>query len=111
MVLPVLDAASFAALNEILGQCRTVVWNGPLGAFETAPFDRGTVAVAQAVAKLTGENKTLSVAGGGDTMAALAQAGVDTSFSYVSAAGGAFLEWLEGKDLPGVLALERAAAR
>jgi len=87
------------------------VWNGPLGAFETARFDRGTVAVAQAVAKLTGEGKTLSVAGGGDTMAALAQAGVDTSFSYVSAAGGAFLEWLEGKDLPGVVALERAAAR
>ena len=110
MILDV-GPASVAALNEILGQCRTVVWNGPLGAFETAPFDRGTVAVAQAVANLTREDRTLSVAGGGDTMAALAQAGVDTDFSYVSAAGGAFLEWLEGKDLPGVVALERAAKR
>ncbi len=85
--------------------CRTLVWNGPLGAFETAPFDAATTAVARAVADLTHSNTLLSVAGGGDTMAALAKAGVDTSISYVSAAGGAFLEWLEGRKLPGVEAL------
>jgi phosphoglycerate kinase len=102
---------SVSRLNEILSHCRTVVWNGPMGAFETPPFDQGTFAVAREVAKLTREGNVLSVAGGGDTMAALAQAGVDTDFSYVSAAGGAFLEWLEGKELPGVIALERAAAR
>jgi phosphoglycerate kinase len=102
---------SVALLKEILSQCRTVVWNGPLGAFETPPFDRGTIAIAQEIAKLTREGNVLSVAGGGDTMAALAQAGVDTDLSYVSAAGGAFLEWLEGKELPGVVALKHAAAR
>ena len=88
-----------------LKSCRTLVWNGPLGAFETAPFDAATTAVARAVADLTHSNTLLSVAGGGDTMAALAKAGVDTSISYVSAAGGAFLEWLEGRKLPGVEAL------
>jgi phosphoglycerate kinase len=102
---------SVSRLKEILSHCRTVVWNGPLGAFETPPFDQGTLAVAREVARLTREGNVLSVAGGGDTMAALAQASVDTDFSYVSAAGGAFLEWLEGKELPGVIALERAAAR
>lgn len=110
MILDV-GADSVSRLKEVLSQCRTVVWNGPLGAFETPPFDQGTFAVAHEVAKLTLEGKVLSVAGGGDTMAALAQASVDTDFSYVSAAGGAFLEWLEGKELPGVIALERAAAR
>ena len=84
---------------------KTVVWNGPFGAFETPPFDRGTVSAAQAVAELTREGKLLSVAGGGDTVAALAHAGVLSDFSYVSTAGGAFLEWLEGRTLPGVAAL------
>jgi phosphoglycerate kinase len=84
---------------------KTVVWNGPLGAFETPPFDRGTVSAAHAVAELTREGKLLSVAGGGDTVAALAHAGVINDFSYVSTAGGAFLEWLEGRTLPGVAAL------
>ncbi len=97
-----------ATVREIGGRlesCRTLVWNGPLGAFETAPFDRGTVAVARAAAKLTEAGRLLSVAGGGDTVAALTHAGVADKFSYVSTAGGAFLEWLEGKELPGVAAL------
>ena len=85
---------------------RTLVWNGPFGAFETAPFDAGTVAAAQAVAAATRAGKLLSVAGGGDTVAALAHAGVEDDFTYVSTAGGAFLEWLEGKELPGVEALD-----
>jgi phosphoglycerate kinase len=96
---------SVAQIIARLKTCRTLVWNGPLGAFETAPFDVATTAVARAVADLTRSNTLLSVAGGGDTMAALAKAGVDTSISYVSAAGGAFLEWLEGRKLPGVEAL------
>jgi phosphoglycerate kinase len=98
---------SIAETVETVGACRTLVWNGPMGAFEHAPFDKGTVALAKAVAKLTGEGKLLSVAGGGDTVAALAHAGVEEKFSYVSTAGGAFLEWLEGKELPGVAALMR----
>ena len=84
----------------------TVVWNGPLGAFETEPFERGTVAAAEAVAERTRQGKLLSVAGGGDTVAALNQAGVADDFSYVSTAGGAFLEWMEGRELPGVAALK-----
>ncbi|MEO8559312.1 MAG: phosphoglycerate kinase, partial [Rhodospirillales bacterium] len=96
-------------LKRELGLCKTVVWNGPMGAFELEPFDAGTNAVAQVVAALTEEGKLLSVAGGGDTVAALAHAGVVDKFSYVSTAGGAFLEWMEGKELPGVAALERAA--
>jgi phosphoglycerate kinase len=92
-----------------LAECATLVWNGPLGAFELKPFDTGTVALAQNVAKLTAEKKLLSVAGGGDTVAALEAAGVADKFSYVSTAGGAFLEWMEGKTLPGVAALIRAA--
>jgi phosphoglycerate kinase len=88
-----------------------VVWNGPLGAFELEPFDQGTNAVAQVVASLTRQGKLLSVAGGGDTVAALAHAGVLEQFSYVSTAGGAFLEWIEGKELPGITALEKAAAK
>jgi phosphoglycerate kinase len=96
---------SIAETIETVSSCRTLVWNGPMGAFEHAPFDKGTVVLAKAVAKLTGEGKLLSVAGGGDTVAALAHAGVEEKFSYVSTAGGAFLEWLEGKELPGVAAL------
>jgi phosphoglycerate kinase len=90
-----------------LGRSCTLVWNGPLGAFETPPFDTGTNAVAQRVAQLTNDGKLMSVAGGGDTVAALAHAGVVDDFSYVSTAGGAFLEWLEGRELPGVKALRR----
>ena len=83
------------------------MWNGPFGAFETVPFDAGTVAAAKAVAARTKAGKLLSVAGGGDTVAALAHAGVEDRLSYVSTAGGAFLEWLEGRTLPGVAALIR----
>ena len=89
-----------------ISTCSTVVWNGPLGAFEFPPFDRATVALARRVAELTDAGEVLSVAGGGDTVAALAQAGVQDRFTYVSTAGGAFLEWMEGKELPGVAALK-----
>jgi phosphoglycerate kinase len=95
-----------ADIERRLAGCHTLVWNGPLGAFETPPFDAGTLAVARQTAELTQAGKLLSVAGGGDTVAALAAAGVAERFSYVSTAGGAFLEWLEGKTLPGVAALE-----
>jgi phosphoglycerate kinase len=88
-----------------LSATRTLVWNGPFGAFETEPFDQGTVRAAQIVASRTRAGQLLSVAGGGDTVAALAHAGVEEDFTYVSTAGGAFLEWLEGKNLPGVEAL------
>jgi phosphoglycerate kinase len=103
----ILDVGKQSVADTItaLAGCKTLVWNGPLGAFEFPPFDKGTVAVAREAAKLTKAGKLLSVAGGGDTVAALAQAGVEADFSYVSAAGGAFLEWLEGKTLPGVAAL------
>lgn len=94
------------ALADVLKTCRTLVWNGPLGAFETEPFDAATVALARTAAALTQEGPLTSVAGGGDTVAALAQAGVSGDFSYVSTAGGAFLEWMEGRVLPGVAALE-----
>ncbi len=97
-----------AALGARLAECKTLIWNGPFGAFETPPFDRGTVALAQRVAELTKSGALLSVAGGGDTVAALAQAGVTENFTYVSTAGGAFLEWLEGRELPGVAALARS---
>jgi phosphoglycerate kinase len=97
--------ASAAALGAMLAECRTLVWNGPLGAFETPPFDAGTTAVARAAAKLTRAGSLLSVAGGGDTVAALRHADVADAFSYVSTAGGAFLEWLEGKELPGLSVL------
>ena len=96
------------ALAAALGDCRTVLWNGPLGASEFPPFDDGTNIVAREAARLTQAGTLLSVAGGGDTVAALAAAGVLEDFSYVSTAGGAFLEWLEGKDLPGVAALMAA---
>ncbi|MCA1661921.1 MAG: phosphoglycerate kinase, partial [Novosphingobium sp.] len=97
------------ALADVLKTCRTLVWNGPLGAFETPPFDAATVALARTAAALTREGSLVSVAGGGDTVAALNHAGVTEDFTYVSNAGGAFLEWMEGKELPGVAALERAA--
>ncbi len=87
---------------SLLGRAKTLVWNGPFGAFELEPFDNGTVAVAEAAAELTEAGKLVSVAGGGDTVAALNRAGAAERFSYVSTAGGAFLEWLEGKPLPGV---------
>lgn len=96
---------SIKAFENRLLTTRTLVWNGPFGAFETAPFDKGTVAAAQIVAAATRAGSLLSVAGGGDTVAALAHAGVEADFTYVSTAGGAFLEWLEGKSLPGVEAL------
>jgi phosphoglycerate kinase len=92
-------------LDDTLSRCQTLLWNGPLGAFEIKPFDVGTVHVAQVAAKLTQTKGLISVAGGGDTVAALNAAGVTNKFTYVSAAGGAFLEWLEGKTLPGVAAL------
>jgi phosphoglycerate kinase len=97
-----------AALVARLPSLRTLVWNGPLGAFETPPFDAATVALAKAVADATDGGKLTSVAGGGDTVSALHHAGVADRMSYVSTAGGAFLEWLEGKTLPGVAALEAA---
>ncbi|HEX4862160.1 MAG TPA: phosphoglycerate kinase [Rhizomicrobium sp.] len=90
---------------------RTLVWNGPLGAFETRPFDHGTVAAAKLAAEATKAGNLLSVAGGGDTVAALNHAGVADEFSYVSTAGGAFLEWLEGQELPGVAALAASKGR
>ena len=93
-------------VESLLEKTRTLVWNGPFGAFEHPPFDEGTNAIAQTAARLTCEGKLLSVAGGGDTVSALNQAGVGNQFTYVSTAGGAFLEWLEGKELPGVAALK-----
>jgi phosphoglycerate kinase len=93
------------ALADVLKTCRTLVWNGPLGAFETEPFDAATVSLARTAAALTQEGSLISVAGGGDTVAALAQAGVTDGVTYISTAGGAFLEWMEGKELPGVAAL------
>ncbi len=93
------------ALAARLAECRTLLWNGPLGAFEMPPFDIGTNELARAVAVVTRAGGLLSVAGGGDTVAALAHAGVVNDFTYVSTAGGAFLEWMEGKELPGVAAL------
>jgi phosphoglycerate kinase len=104
----ILDAGPNAAetLGDVLKNCRTLVWNGPLGAFEMEPFDAATVALAKTAAALTADGSLVSVAGGGDTVAALNHAGVAQDFSYISTAGGAFLEWMEGKVLPGVAALE-----
>ena len=106
MILDV-GPAAVEALADVLKTCRTLVWNGPLGAFETPPFDAATVALAQTAAALTKEGSLISVAGGGDTVAALNHAGVAQDFSFVSTAGGAFLEWMEGRTLPGVAALEQ----
>ena len=97
--------AAVEALGDVLKTCRTLVWNGPLGAFETPPFDAATVALAKTAAALTEDGTLVSVAGGGDTVAALNQAGVAGDFTFVSTAGGAFLEWMEGRKLPGVAAL------
>ncbi|MBW8270180.1 phosphoglycerate kinase [Caldovatus aquaticus] len=105
-----LGPETVAAIEARLRRASTLVWNGPLGAFETPPFDAATVAVAEVVAALTQAGALKSIAGGGDTVAALRHAGVLERLSYVSTAGGAFLEWLEGKTLPGVAALEAAAA-
>lgn len=98
---------SAAAVVAVLEGCRTLIWNGPLGAFETAPFDAATMQVARHAAALTEAGRLTSVAGGGDTVAALNRAGVAGRLSYVSTAGGAFLEWMEGRALPGVAALAR----
>jgi phosphoglycerate kinase len=99
-------AASVERVVDAFARAKTLVWNGPLGAFEIEPFNAATDAAALAAAKLTREGKLLSVAGGGDTVAALNASGAAADFSYVSTAGGAFLEWLEGKTLPGVAALD-----
>ncbi len=104
MILDI-GGGSANALSARLAECRTLVWNGPLGAFEVPPFDAATVAVARAAAALTRAGSLRTVAGGGDTVAALSHAGVAADFGYLSTAGGAFLEWLEGKTLPGVAAL------
>ncbi|MFI4994530.1 MAG: phosphoglycerate kinase [Hyphomicrobiales bacterium] len=100
--------ASIAAITAKLREMATLVWNGPVGAFELAPFAKGTLAIAREAASLTASGKLVSVAGGGDTVAALNQAGVADKLTYISTAGGAFLEWLEGKALPGVEALRKA---
>jgi phosphoglycerate kinase len=98
---------SIAAVNTAFDAAKTVVWNGPMGAFEIEPFDKATVAAAQHAAKLTKSGKLVTVAGGGDTVSALNHARAADDFTYISTAGGAFLEWLEGKELPGVKALEQ----
>ena len=105
MILDV-GADSVAALSAALKECKTLIWNGPMGAFEIEPFDKATVALARAAAELTEAGSLLSVAGGGDTVAALNHAGVADKFTHISTAGGAFLEWMEGKELPGVKVLE-----
>lgn len=108
----ILDAGpqAVAAFSAELENAATILWNGPLGAFEIEPFDTATVALAKKAAELTRAGKTVSVAGGGDTVAALNAAGATPDFTYVSTAGGAFLEWLEGKELPGIAALQNASA-
>ncbi|MBV8594130.1 MAG: phosphoglycerate kinase, partial [Caulobacteraceae bacterium] len=107
----ILDAGpeTVARLAKAMDASRTLVWNGPLGVFETPPFDAGTTAAARHAAGLAKAGKLIAVAGGGDTVAALGHAGVTQDFTFVSTAGGAFLEWMEGKTLPGVAALEAAA--
>ncbi|MEI6800054.1 MAG: phosphoglycerate kinase [Pseudomonadota bacterium] len=104
----ILDAgpATVAALTRVFESCKTLIWNGPLGAFEITPFDAATTAAARVAAQLTRSGKLVSVAGGGDTVSALNQAGVTGDFTFISTAGGAFLEWMEGKVLPGVAALQ-----
>ena len=106
MILDV-GPATVAHYVDVLSRCETLLWNGPLGAFEIEPFGNGTFALAREAARLTKAGKLVSVAGGGDTVAALNAAGVTDDFTYVSSAGGAFLEWLEGRELPGVVALTR----
>ncbi len=111
MMILDIGPATAAAVCAKLAACRTLIWNGPLGCFEVPPFDAGTNAAAAKAAELTRAGRLFSVAGGGDTLAALAHAGVAEELSYLSTAGGAFLEWLQGKALPGVAALGEAAAR
>ncbi len=106
MVLDI-GPASILMMEKAIADSRTLLWNGPFGAFEMEPFDKATNDIARYAAKLVGEGKLVAVAGGGDTVAALAKAGVEQDFTYVSTAGGAFLEWLEGKALPGVEALKK----
>lgn len=103
----IFDAGSQSIINfiDVIKQCKTLIWNGPLGAFEIKPFDKATNEVAKEVASLTSAGKLVSIAGGGDTVSALQNANVDSQFTYISTAGGAFLEWMEGKDLPGVICL------
>ncbi|HEY7084890.1 MAG TPA: phosphoglycerate kinase [Hyphomicrobiaceae bacterium] len=110
--LMILDVGpkTVAHYGDILSRSRTLLWNGPLGAFEVAPFGEGTFGLARQAASLTKSGKLVSVAGGGDTLAALNAAGVTNSFTYVSTAGGAFLEWLEGRELPGIAALTRGGS-
>ena len=105
----ILDAGprTLEAIGKVFESCRTLIWNGPLGAFEIAPFDAATNAAARKAADLTRAGKIVSVAGGGDTVAALNKAGVAGDFTFISTAGGAFLEWMEGKELPGVAALDQ----
>jgi phosphoglycerate kinase len=105
----ILDAGpkSVDAVKAVLARSKTLIWNGPLGAFELQPFDAATIAAAREAARLTKAGKLVSVAGGGDTVAALNTAGAADDFTFMSTAGGAFLEWMEGKDLPGVAALMR----
>jgi phosphoglycerate kinase len=107
MILDV-GPSAVAQCIDVLGRCKTLLWNGPLGAFEVPPFGEGTFQVARAAAAATEAGRLTSVAGGGDTVAALNAAGVTDRFTYVSTAGGAFLEWLEGRELPGIAALLRA---
>ena len=104
----ILDAGpkTVARLHAAMDAARTLIWNGPLGVFETPPFDQGTNAAARHAAALTRAGKLIAVAGGGDTVSALNQAGAADDFTFVSTAGGAFLEWMEGKTLPGVAALQ-----
>ena len=108
----ILDAGpkSVEVIAEVFANSKTILWNGPMGAFEMEPFDMATVALARVAAKLTKDGTLASIAGGGDTVAALNVAGAADDFTYVSTAGGAFLEWLEGKELPAIAALRRAAA-
>tara|TARA_B110000285_G_C14913496_1_gene509094 strand:+ start:28 stop:708 length:681 start_codon:yes stop_codon:yes gene_type:complete len=104
----ILDAgpATVVYIEEVLKNAKTLIWNGPLGAFEIEPFNAATNAAAKVAAKLTNSGKLISVAGGGDTVAALNQADAADKFTYISTAGGAFLEWMEGKELPGIAALQ-----
>lgn len=106
MILDI-GAESVKLICDKIAACKTLIWNGPVGAFEISPFDKGTTAIAKYVADLTTSGRLLSVGGGGDTVSALKKAGVLERMTYVSAAGGAFLEWMEGKTLPGVAALEQ----
>jgi len=106
MILDV-GPASTEALSSMLSACKTLIWNGPMGAFEMEPFDAATVFLARSAAKLSDDGSLVTVAGGGDTVAALNHAGAAGSFTHISTAGGAFLEWMEGKELPGVKVLEK----